>query len=328
MRGADLVKAEALSPAVSIVLPYFEGRPFLAWAVASVRAQTRTDWELIVVDDGSSDPAAGVLAGIADSRIRLTRIAHGGKGRALNRGLAEARAGIVAFLDQDDLMGSRRLALQLAALERAPEADGVYSDYERRRADGTPIDRFESRAASAAEAFHLMAVGRSPFAMQTLMVRRSACERAGGFCEERRLAGHDDADFFIRLLLAGARLEYVPGVVQCWIKHDRNFSDSRAFQAARLRWLRRVKRLAEGHPALAAELPHFARHAFGMRGLYCLEHGQPRRAAREFRRALACGSISWNILYLWAKAHAAALGLWPAPPLIGRRRGSSPSSRS
>jgi glycosyltransferase involved in cell wall biosynthesis len=327
MRANRTTPAQGRSPAVTIVLPYFEGRPFLARAVESVQAQTRSDWELIVVDDGSADPAERVIAGIRDPRLRLVRIAHGGKGRALNRGIAEARAGILAFIDQDDLMLPGRLGLQLAALDKAPHADGVYSDYERRRADGTPIDRFNSREATAAEAFHLMAVGRSPYSMQTLMVRRKACERAGGFCEDHRLAGHDDADFFVRLLLAGARLAYAPGAVQCWIKHDRNFSDSRAFQAARLRWLRRVEHLAAGHPALARELRHFAMHAYGMRGMHFLEIGEPRRAAREFRRALGRGGMSWNMLYLYIKAHAAAAGLWPARPLRGRRTGCPQTER-
>jgi glycosyltransferase involved in cell wall biosynthesis len=293
---------ENVKPAVSIVLPYYEGRKWLGQSVGSVRSQTASGWELIVVDDGSSDPAAAVIREFGDKRLKHIRIAHGGKGRALNRGVAEAQADWICFIDQDDLMLPGRLESQLHAIEKAPQADAVYSDYERRRSDGTLLDRFISHPVSPEEAIHQMAVGRSPFSMQTLMVKRSACGKAGGFSDDPELTGLDDADFFLRLLLVGARLIYAPGAVQCWIKHDRNYSGSFEFQSARVHWLKRVSQLAEEHPVLRRQLKHFGLHAYGMRGLYFLENGQAALAVKEFRSALNYAPFSINTIYLWLKA--------------------------
>lgn len=291
-----------MNPKVSIILPYYEGRRWLPRAVESVRQQTEKAWELIVVDDGSEEGPGPFLQRLEDDRVRLLRIDHAGKGAALNHGVGNARGEIICFIDQDDIMLPLRLETQLRGFEHGRHVDGVYSDYERRHEDGRPIDQFISRKATPEETIRLMAVGRSPLTMQTLMVKKSAHARINGFSADPRLTGLDDADFFVRLVLSGAYLSYEPGVVQCWVKHGQNYSGSTMFQTARLQWLKRLEHFAEEHPMLRRELKHFGFHAYSMRGLYFLENGQPGKAVAALRCALKFKPFSTNTVYLLLKA--------------------------
>src|SRR3954470_5429616 len=92
-----------MPPLVSIVMPVYNGALYLPDALATVSSQTLTDWELIVVDDGSIDTTPNILAAApADDRRRVIRQANTGLAAARNRGLAEAGAPYLAFLDVDD----------------------------------------------------------------------------------------------------------------------------------------------------------------------------------------------------------------------------------
>ncbi|PYN29047.1 MAG: glycosyl transferase, partial [Candidatus Rokuibacteriota bacterium] len=96
-------------PAVSVLMPVYNGAPWVRDAVASVLAQTAGDLELIAIDDGSTDGTRELLAGVKDRRLRVTRQARAGLTPALNRALAVARAPLVARLDADDVARPERL---------------------------------------------------------------------------------------------------------------------------------------------------------------------------------------------------------------------------
>jgi glycosyltransferase involved in cell wall biosynthesis len=119
------------SPAVSVVMIQHQAERFIDEAIASVRAQTIADWELLVVDDGSTDGSAAIVARhAADDPARLRALAHPGRGNrgmaaARNLGMAAARGRAIAFLDADDVWRPERLARHLAALEAHPAVDVV-----------------------------------------------------------------------------------------------------------------------------------------------------------------------------------------------------------
>lgn len=291
-----------MKPEVSIILPYFEGQRWLRRAIQSVQVQGEVSWELIVVDDGSVNTAEAVINAADDSRIKYIYIDHSGKGGALNRGAREADSDIICFLDQDDIMLPRRLVTQLKAFQKSYAADGVYSDYERRHENGDLIDQVFSSPAGPRESIHRMAVGRSCVTMQTLMLKKSVYEKLEGFSNDPEMTGLDDLEFFVRLFLSRAHLVYEPGVVQCWVKHSHNFSNSAGFQDARLRWLQRLSELAQQHPVLNSELKHFRFHTYCMRGLHFLETGRAGFAVPEFQKALHFMPWSANTSYLLIKS--------------------------
>ena len=108
-------------PRASVVIPLYNKAEVVSAAVGSVLRQSYADFELIVVDDGSTDSSASVVAGMEDPRLRLVAQANAGPGAARNRGLGEARGEYVAFLDADDEWEPGFLELGMSALDRHPE---------------------------------------------------------------------------------------------------------------------------------------------------------------------------------------------------------------
>src|SRR3990170_289823 len=106
-------------PLVSVVLPTYNRSALLREAADSVRRQTYQHWELIVIDDGSSDDTLTTLGRFDDPRLRLIRLEHtGNPARVRNAGLAVSLGEYVAFLDDDDLWPPDKLKMQLAGLVR------------------------------------------------------------------------------------------------------------------------------------------------------------------------------------------------------------------
>lgn len=110
-----------MSPVVSVVMPVFNCARFIGETIASVQAQTRGDWELICVDDGSTDGSGGIVQSYVDrdDRIRLIRLdVNAGAAVARNTGLASASGRYIAFLDSDDLWLPRKLEVQLDYMQK------------------------------------------------------------------------------------------------------------------------------------------------------------------------------------------------------------------
>lgn len=154
------------TPAVSVVVIFRDEERFLAEAIESVLAQTVDDWELLLVDDGSTDHSTGIARSYAEGRpdrIRyLDHPGHANRGMAAsrNRGISEARGRFVASLDGDDVWRPTKLAIQLDALGRHPGAAMTYG----------PLLRWRSWTgeAGAADLEDLMGVGRRKFGRHPL----------------------------------------------------------------------------------------------------------------------------------------------------------------
>jgi glycosyltransferase involved in cell wall biosynthesis len=116
------------SPAVSVVVPAYNYARFLPGALASVLGQTWRDFELLVIDDGSTDDTSRVVRPyLADPRVHYQRIDRGGPSRARNVGISRARAPLVAFLDADDMWLAAKLARQLPLFRQEPRPGIVYT---------------------------------------------------------------------------------------------------------------------------------------------------------------------------------------------------------
>ena len=212
------VHAPAPLPRVSIVIPTFNRKRLLAEAIASVLAQGEQDFELIVVDDGSTDGTAEDLATrhADEPRLRVVRQTNGGSGPARNRGLAEARAPWTAFLDSDDLWDADYLERQLAFAEAHPDADLVIADL---RLEG-PWERdaatvFTRKAWRAPDSLDAMLEGA--WALPSSMLVRTEVARAVGFASEFRHS--EDTEFLFRFHAEGHRLEVHPAILGAWRRH-------------------------------------------------------------------------------------------------------------
>ena len=113
---------------VSVMMPAYNAERYIASAIESVLAQTYSDWELLVVDDGSTDRTGEIAAGVGDPRVRVLRQANGGEAAARNHALRSMRGEYLAFLDSDDRFLPEHLALTVEFLKDRPEVDGVYTD--------------------------------------------------------------------------------------------------------------------------------------------------------------------------------------------------------
>lgn len=185
---------------VSIIIPTYDRVAYLRDAVGSVLAQTLTDWELIVADDGSTDGTREYLATLSDPRIRVVHLEHCGRpARVRNRAMDDARAPYIAFLDSDDWWEPEKLAVQLAALEAHPACGWSYTSLRRVDEQGREIPVFTSPPRIPEEGFILEDIARGDAGVftSTLMVRRTLIAAAGGFDESLVVA--EDFEFWIRL---------------------------------------------------------------------------------------------------------------------------------
>lgn len=208
-------------PRVSVVLPVFNAAATVARAVASIGAQTWRDWELVVVDDGSTDGTATVLAQCArqDARVRIVTREHAGVAHAANAGLATACGALIARMDADDVAHPERLTRQVALLD----GDATLSvascrvefggDRAARTGYALHVDWLNSLLTP--EAIALNRFVESPLANPSVLFRRELVEKYGAF---RDGDFPEDYELWLRWLDAGVRVAKTPETLLTW--HD------------------------------------------------------------------------------------------------------------
>jgi len=187
------------TPRASVLMSVFDERPdFLGNAVRSVLAQTMADFELVLLDDGSTRPetlAALDRLAAEDSRIRLRHEAHRGLTAALNVGLALCRAPLVCRHDSDDWSEPRRLERQVEFMDQHPELGLVGSFWDLHQENGLRL--WSVRQPVTREEVHRALPELDPFCHGAACFRRSAAQAVGGYREV--FSTCQDYDFFWRL---------------------------------------------------------------------------------------------------------------------------------
>jgi hypothetical protein len=185
------------SPRVSVVLPVYNGAAFVERAVRSVLTQTFPDFELIVVDDGSTDGTADVLARLSDPRVRVVSQTNKGLSATLNLAIDLCRGTYLARQDHDDLSRPTRLAQQVSFLDAHPRCGLLGTRAEIYEGDA-PGGRFHDHPLSH-EALAFALLFDNPFVHSSVMVRTAVLRRLGGYSTDPRRQPPEDYELWSRI---------------------------------------------------------------------------------------------------------------------------------
>lgn len=201
-----------MTPVVSIVTPFLNAEAHIGEAIASVRDQTFLEWELLLIDDGSTDRSLAMAQAAAnvDNRIRLIirdAKSNRGAGAARNAGIAAARGEFIAFLDADDLFDPDKLAEEVTLMRANPAAMMLYGPTRWWHPGEEQRDWVEDMSAQADRLHRPPTLLRDVLLLQkgevpctcSVLIRRSAVMAVGGFHEDFRL--YEDQTLWVRLFL-------------------------------------------------------------------------------------------------------------------------------
>ncbi|HTU95314.1 MAG TPA: glycosyltransferase [Solirubrobacteraceae bacterium] len=243
------------APAFSVVIPAHNAAATLRSCLRSVLAQSEAGFEVVVVDDGSSDGSVALARSFTDPRLRVLERPAGGVSSARNAGISAARGEIVCFLDSDDLLLPRYLEVVAETFGAGPEVDFVYTDAwtfddrtRRVRVNTTAHYQRPPRPAPATAGELLHELLMRNFIIVPVAVRRRALEEVGGFDEA--IFGAEDWDLWLRLLVAGHRADEAPGPLGLRREHaDQSSRDPVRMVSGRVRLFEKLL----DNPLLAPE---------------------------------------------------------------------------
>lgn len=190
------------TPAITVVIPAWNAAWCVGRAIDSVLAQTFTDFELVVIDDGSTDDTASVLA-FHGSRIRVVSQPNGGLASARNAGIRAARGEYVAFLDADDWWLPEKLARQIALMRKQPWLAFCSTAVRVETPQGQPLPEWHCGHCGGHSVLESIFSANAFVAGSgsAVLVRREALIRSGGFDESLRSL--EDIDLWMRLAVLG-----------------------------------------------------------------------------------------------------------------------------
>jgi glycosyltransferase involved in cell wall biosynthesis len=219
-------------PKVSVLMPCYNTAATLDAALDSIAGQTLADFEVVAVDDGSTDKTASILSRRAerDPRFRVLRKEHAGIISSLNAGLADCRAELIARMDGDDLMYPTRLEQQAAYLDGHPETKVVsclvagFPAEEVRKGFQLYLDWLNSLTDDLSIRREMFV--ESPICHPSVMYRKSALQALGGYQDN---GWAEDYDLWLRAALAGWQFAKLPDVLLAWRESPERLtrSDSR-----------------------------------------------------------------------------------------------------
>jgi glycosyltransferase involved in cell wall biosynthesis len=308
------MKEVSARPLVSVVVPVYNAARYLTPALESVRRQTLADFELIAVDDGSTDASPGMLAALAKTEPRLRVVSRPNTGivGALNDGLALARGEFVARMDADDLCLPERFARQVAYLRQHPDCVAVGSAFRYIDSSGGHLKECVRTSEHDAIERELLGGNGGILIHPATLFRRAAIEQVGRYRELAQWV--EDLDLYLRLARVG-RLANLPDVLLHYRLHEQSVN----FTRHQGRHARTLTVLAEAHDVRGLPFAPSAHPApaplalgaddfrdFAITGLRFGPHGRPWYYAWRALRAEPGRLSSWRTAWYVAK-HLAGL---------------------
>lgn len=193
------------NPLVSVIMPAYNAEKYITDSINSVIAQTYKEWELIVVDDGSTDNTAAVVKKISeqDRRVKYVYQQNGRQGKARNNGIRNSTGEYIAFLDADDLWVPDKARIQVELLQ-SKKMDLVFADsyiFEDKPDTTNKMNIIPGSFQGEKDFSHFLSYNRIP--ILTVMTTRKSVEQVEGFSEEKEIQNAEDLNLWLKLLLAG-----------------------------------------------------------------------------------------------------------------------------
>ncbi|WP_156255183.1 glycosyltransferase family 2 protein [Sandarakinorhabdus oryzae] len=271
-------------------MPSYNRAGLIGRTITSVLAQTLGSFELIIVDDGSTDDTLGVLAALPDPRIAIyQQRRNAGAPAARNAGVAMARSPLVAFQDSDDEWAPDLLTAHFKALTTA---DVSFCQLDQRYGEARALYPPPGWQLSADVYAQLLAT--SHISTQTLAMTRAIFDQVGGF--DPAMPRFQDWDLVLRLAQAGARFRYIPEPLA--IAHDSPDSLTRSVEKGIIGRRRLIEKHAD---ALASQPVALARHHYIM-GSQLRRLGRFSEARAQFATALGLAPGDWRSAGQWLLA--------------------------
>lgn len=209
---------------ISIIMPTYNGESFISESLATIKGQTYKNWELIVVEDGSSDRTEEIVKEFAKEvrKHRVEYIRHEynqGVSAARNTAMKQAKGEYLAFLDYDDFWKPHHLATAVNTLQKTG-GDIVYSTVEMfKEEDGTNnIIGLWGPSPQDVEEFPASLLARNYIASNVVVMKRCIAEKVGDF--ETNLKAAEDLEYWLRLAAAGFKFVYIPGIYGSYRKKE------------------------------------------------------------------------------------------------------------
>ena len=213
---------------VSVIMPVFNSEEFVEEAIQSVLGQTYTNWELILVNDGSTDNSLKICEKYGELyalKVRVINVDHAGVSHARNIGTKNAKGGYLSFLDSDDIWEKNFLTELMAEFDRNPEAYFIYSGSNQFDQSGNIINVQDRYKSGKFDAFiHKSGELRLPFNMDSFIVRKDFIQKYSiSFPEEYKIS--EDICFFLEILCV-TNAYYVPKVLAHYRLHSNSATTS------------------------------------------------------------------------------------------------------
>ena len=226
----SLILTESHSPLVSIVMPTYNHAKYLPISVQSVLDQTFTNWELIIVDNFSTDNTLEVLSQFSDARIKILKINNEGCiGKSRNLAINSAKSEWLAFLDSDDSWDPNKLEVILGHLHE--DIDFLYHNLRVVDADMHELKSMQIRSRKLnSPIIKDLVLNGNTIATSSAVVRRNVVLNIGGMSEETDLIGIEDYNTWLRISVITEKFKLIPVYLGSYRKHNSNHSTFEDFR--------------------------------------------------------------------------------------------------